>query len=175
MKWFKHDSDAINDPKVDRLIAKFGSTGYATYFLVLELIANSVEDIENVENWGILPKECDFDYIQRKLNHDNVGTISDIIGECKNLGLFEEKDGQIYCPKILKRLDEYKEKLYRNRHKVSVSPDSVGTKSPKVALEQNRIDKNRIEYKGGSKEHDPKETAKELAMLKGSMPIKDIG
>jgi uncharacterized phage protein (TIGR02220 family) len=43
MKWFKHFSTARFDPKMRRLIAKFGMDGYGVYMAILESIAFQLE------------------------------------------------------------------------------------------------------------------------------------
>ena len=44
MKWYQHQTNSRNDPKVKSLIAKFGMQGYGLYHLVNEIIAEKIED-----------------------------------------------------------------------------------------------------------------------------------
>lgn len=41
MKWFKHDSNASEDIKIQKLMEKYGIAGYAYYFTLIELCARS--------------------------------------------------------------------------------------------------------------------------------------
>ena len=42
MKWFKHDTDALQDAKIEKLVMKYGLEGYGLYFACVELIAASL-------------------------------------------------------------------------------------------------------------------------------------
>jgi len=41
MKWFKHNTNVLQDPDMIKLIDKYGSAGYFIYFGLLELIASN--------------------------------------------------------------------------------------------------------------------------------------
>ena len=43
MKWFKHDSNAQADAKLERLIIRHGLEGYGLYWYCLELIVGNIE------------------------------------------------------------------------------------------------------------------------------------
>ena len=106
MKWFKHDSDAMTDSKIRKLILKHGAVGYAVYFHCLELIASSVSET-NI-NFEL---EHDAEIIADDLKINGSGTesgaqiVENIMRTIIDLKLFEESDGHIFCLKLLKRLD----------------------------------------------------------------------
>lgn len=106
MKWFKHDSDAMTDSKIRKLILKHGAVGYAVYFHCLELIASNVSET-NI-NFEL---EHDAEIIADDLKIVGNGTesgidiVSKIMCTIVDLKLFEESDGHIFCFKLLKRLD----------------------------------------------------------------------
>jgi hypothetical protein len=99
MKWFKHDSDASIDAKMERLIMRYGLQGYGLYFYCLELIVASIEE-HNLS----FELEHDAEIIGHR-----TGTHPDQVQEMMrymvDLGLFENSNGQITCYKIVKRLD----------------------------------------------------------------------
>lgn len=149
MKWFKHDTDASNDPKIKKLKKKFGMVGYGVYFNLLELIARKMES--NVEEFGFLPADWDDESLELEfgLDTNNVRTMFDYMCE---VGLFEKKQGRLYNSKIQSRCDDYTSRLLRkedyNAKKSNMSeqsPNSVRTKSDKVRLDKNRIEENRKE------------------------------
>ena len=106
MKWFKHDSDALTDSKVKKLILKHGAIGYAIYFHCLELIASCVSET-NIT----FELEHDAEIIADDLKINGNGTesgaqiVERIMRTIIDLKLFEESNGHIFCMKLLKRLD----------------------------------------------------------------------
>ena len=100
MKWFKHDSDASQDNKLQNVLLDYGLEGYGLYWHCLELIAGKV----------------DSDSVTFELEHDarviarNVGCTPQKVEEMMryfvNIGLFENANGVITCLKMAKRLDK---------------------------------------------------------------------
>lgn len=100
MKWFKHDSDANRDEKLQNVLLDYGLEGYGLYWYCLELITYDVDQ-----------HNLTFD-----LRHDariiarNVGSTEKRIEEMMKyfieIGLLECSQGHITCLKLLKRLDQ---------------------------------------------------------------------
>lgn len=131
MKWFKHDSNAAIDAKIEKLIIRYGLQGYGLYFYCLELVARTVE-----------PHNLTFE-----LEHDaeiighRVGLspelIQDMMTYMIDLGLFENDRGVITCLKLAKRTDEYTQKLIKT---MKVVPTLSGESPRKSELiEENRL------------------------------------
>jgi hypothetical protein len=145
MKWFKHDSDASIDAKMERLIMRYGLQGYGLYFYCLELIVASIEE-HNLS----FELEHDAEIIGHR-----TGTHPDQVQEMMrymvDLGLFENSNGQITCYKIAKRLDssmtsnpklrQIIKGFHANNHDgvMTVSGDSHDS----VMLEKKRKEQNR--------------------------------
>lgn len=99
MQWFKHDSNANTDDKLQNLLLDYGLEGYGLYWYCLELIVNRV----------------DKDNINFELKHDariiakNTGStvqkVEEMMRKFVELGLFENNNGYISCLKLLKRMD----------------------------------------------------------------------
>lgn len=106
MKWFKHDTDAHSDAKLRKLLIRHGAVAYAVYFHCLELIASEVNEL----NFDFM-LEHDAEIIADNLKVRPVGDksggeiVAEILQELVTLNLLEEKSGQLYCTKMLKRLD----------------------------------------------------------------------
>lgn len=100
MKWFKHDSNASSDSKLQNVLLDYGLEGYGLYWYCIELIAGNVEA----------------DNITFSLEHDariiarNTGSTAQKVEEMMRyfvtVGLFENADGVVTCMKLAKRLDQ---------------------------------------------------------------------
>ncbi|QMP81701.1 hypothetical protein [Vibrio phage XM1] len=100
MKWFKHDTDANQDAKLQNVLLDYGLEGYGLYWYCIEQIAGKV----------------DKDNITFELEHDariiarNTGSTPQKIEEMMryfvSVGLFENTSGLITCLKLAKRLDK---------------------------------------------------------------------
>lgn len=150
MKWFKHDSNASIDAKVEKLMMKYGLEGYGLYFYCLEMIARTVEK-HNLT----FELEHDAELIAHRLNkHPDM--VQEMMGYMVSLGLFENDRGVVTCLKMASRTDEYTQKLIsknkalnNNRTKSIECPDKVPTKSD--LIEENRIEENRREERSKNK------------------------
>ena len=99
MEWFRHDSNANLDDKLQQVLLAYGLEGYGLYWYCIELIVNKVSK----------------DNITFELKHDarviarNTGSTPQKIEEMMKyfieLGLFENTStGVITCMKVAKRL-----------------------------------------------------------------------
>lgn len=99
MKWFKHDTDANQDAKLQNVLLDYGLEGYGLYWYCVELIAGKVTK----------------DNLTFELEHDariiarNVGSTSQKVEEMMRYfvdqGLFSDFGGIITCIKLLNRID----------------------------------------------------------------------
>lgn len=98
MDWFKHDSNANLDEKLQEVLLDYGLEGYGLYWYCLELIVGRISA----------------DNITFELKHDariiarNTGSTTQKVEEMMRtfvkLGLFENENGSITCFKVAKRL-----------------------------------------------------------------------
>lgn len=128
MKWFKHDSNASIDAKIEKLIDRYGLEGYGLYFYCLELIARNVE-AHNLT----FELEHDALLIARRL-YMNADEVQSMMSYMVDLGLFElSAGGTVTCLKMATRTDEYTQKLLSKNKNVTtlsrLSPDNVPTMS----------------------------------------------
>lgn len=139
MKWFKHDSNASIDAKIERLMIRYGLEGYGLYFYCLEMIARTVEK-HNLT----FELEHDAEIIAHRVGiHQD--RIQEMMAFMVDLGLFENDRGVITCLKMATRTDEYTQKLIKDLDIIPTlsrqTPDSVGRKSE--LIEENRREENR--------------------------------
>lgn len=160
MKWFKHDSDANADAKIQNVLLDYGLEGYGLYWYCIELIVLKVDE----------------DNINFDLEHDariiarNTGStpqkVSEMMAYFVKVGLFENSDGVITCLKLAKRLDKSMTSNNKMRELIGAiksgdghaqaqlpldSHDSIMIKSDLVMQEEKRReeirrDKNKDKY-----------------------------
>jgi len=104
MKWFKHETNAIKDEKIQLLMENFGIIGYGIYFALCELCAEKIDK-------KLSPRlEIGWPYIEY-LTHCRRSTIRKVIDCCATHGLLlsESNDKMLICsiPNLLKRLDNW--------------------------------------------------------------------
>ena len=106
MKWFQHDSNAIIDPKLKKVIFRFGPSGYAVYFHCLELIAS---EISLTKATFRLEHDAAIIADDLKFPSDEIQTapekVEHIIHFLIELGLLHKENEVITCPKMASRLD----------------------------------------------------------------------
>lgn len=99
MRWFKHMTDMMNDPKVNSLFEKHGHRGVLTYIWVLEIIAKNMDESDRCNlkttrgHWA-------------KMLRTYWKDADKILTSCRDDGLIfltsSGDDVDISCPKLLK-------------------------------------------------------------------------
>lgn len=107
MKWFKHDTDANMDAKLQEILLDYGLEGYGLYWYCLELIATNVTS----------------DKLTFELEHDcrviarNTGStvqkVQEMMKKFIDLELFDNSDGRVFCLKLAQRCDDFTAKAVR--------------------------------------------------------------
>lgn len=134
MKWFKHDSTAIKDEKIQMIMDEFGLVGYALYFILCELCAEKIDK-------NLTPNiEVSWPYVER-LTHSRRSTVRRVLNACATHGLLVQESNQrmLVCsiPNLLKRLDNYTKDL-------EVSTKTLPSKSKNKNKKQEVRSKNEI-------------------------------
>ncbi len=107
MKWFKHDTDANMDAKLQEVMLDYGLEGYGLYWYCIELIAQRVNG----------------DNLTFELEHDcriiarNTGStpqkVEQMMKSFINLGLLNADNGHVFCLKLASRCDDFTAKAVR--------------------------------------------------------------
>lgn len=149
MKWFKHDSDAIGDAKIRKLVMKYGAIGYAIYFHCLELIAGDIAEtnitFELEHDSEIIADNL---RIQGKATKSGANIVSEIMAYMLQLRLFDCSGDRIFCYKMLKRIDAsmltangpMRKLIQAAKETYDKSHDLVMTKSCYTILDKTRQD-----------------------------------
>lgn len=100
MKWFKHDSNASSDAKILRVRMKYGMEGYGLYWHCLELIVGAIDESNLTFE---LEHDAEIISHQTGIHYERV---QEMMAYMVEQGLFENRNGNITCMKLLKRLDK---------------------------------------------------------------------
>ena len=102
MKWFKHDSMANMDAKLEKILMKYGADGYAIYWYCLELIASKIEK----KNYTF-ELEHDAELIGHRLKIDQI-RVEEIMKYMVSINLFQvnPETKRIMCIQMANRLDD---------------------------------------------------------------------
>jgi len=151
MKWFKHDTDANMDAKLQEVMLDYGLEGYGLYWYCIELIAQRV-------NGNNLTFELEHDC---RIIARNTGStpqkVEQMMKSFIKLGLLDVDNGHVFCLKLASRCDDFTAKAVRRNGIKSVINQSVGVSpslSDFVPLEEEeevrkrskKIDKNKDLY-----------------------------
>lgn len=100
MKWFKHDSNASRDKKLQNVIIDYGMEGYGLYWYCVELVAESIDG-------NNLTFELEHD---SRIISNSTGIseqkVTELMRYFVEQNLFENSGNTITCLKLAKRLDE---------------------------------------------------------------------
>tara|TARA_R110000868_G_scaffold210375_1_gene460403 strand:- start:32870 stop:33592 length:723 start_codon:yes stop_codon:yes gene_type:complete len=120
MKWFKHDTDANMDAKLQEVMLDYGLEGYGLYWYCIELIAQRVNG----------------DNLTFELEHDcriiarNTGStpqkVEQMMKSFIKLGLLNADNGHVFCLKLASRCDDFTAKAVRRNGIKTVINQSVG-------------------------------------------------
>ena len=132
MKWFKHQSDANLNAKLQEVILDHGMEGYGLYWFCLELVAMNVTSTK-------LNFELEHDArIIGRMSGMPVAKVEQLMKSFIELDLFEASNGRVQCLKLAKRCDDFTAKALRQNPPLSLGVPDVRqspTKSDKVPLE----------------------------------------
>ena len=99
MKWFKHESRAHRDAKLQKLVIKYGFEGYGLYWYCLENICSGLDPNLSFE------LESDSEILAHVGRMDS-RLVEEIMLYMVNVGLFEQSESIITCIKLARYLGE---------------------------------------------------------------------
>ena len=108
MKWFKMQSDNLDDPFIQDLICEFGGSGYLVYFGIVSMVCrDNKKDLTGKASYSWV-------YLRNKLSLKSK-TIKNILvyisEQNKFVATFHEKKVDFHIPKILEIKDNYAKDL----------------------------------------------------------------
>jgi len=156
MEWFRHDSNANLDEKLQEVLLDYGLEGYGLYWYCIELIVGKTS-ADNIT----FELKHDARVIARNTN-STPQKVEEMMKRFIALGLFENEDNKITCLKVAKRLMSSATSNPKMRHMIqdikhqydtpldNKSHDAIMTPSDFITAEENRIEEKRIEKKDTS-------------------------
>lgn len=103
MECFMHDSDAFQDMKCQRLVARMGFEGYGRWWLLCELLASTPTHalpVETEEDRLILARRLGFGSWVCG-DDEAVARAGEFVGALRDIGLIEKRDdGCIWSPRL---------------------------------------------------------------------------
>lgn len=128
MKWFKHHTDALDDPFIHDLMDEFSHLGYAVWFGLIEIIAKE-NGSELTGSITISPA-----FLGRKLRTTPT-KVRQVLDFCQtNARLSSDLSGkkwEIHFPKIAKIKDNYTKDLQESCKKLSIEKEKEKEKKKK--------------------------------------------
>ncbi len=100
--WFKHDSNARHDIKIQYLRSVHGNAGYGMFWMLIEIMRDS-------NDYCLKYNQMTFVALSREFDLTEVETRS-FIDFCINTELLTKDNGIIYSESLLKRLDKLEER-----------------------------------------------------------------
>lgn len=173
MKWFRHFTKALTDPKIEKLIMRHGLLGYGLYFACLEIIAGNLTG-DNIT----FDLEHDAEILAYKFRVDTL-KIEEMMKTCIDLGLFEYNNvsKRVQCIKLLEYIDdssaknpEIKKIVAEYKTKKS-EKDEIQNISENFGKIQKDSDQIRLDYIRLDKIN--KNNAEEKTEAKASHPLKE--
>lgn len=117
--YFKHDSNARNDPKMLLLRARHGAEGYALFFMLIEIFREQ-------EGFKLLVEDVMYEVIALSTGF-RVEKVKKIIASCIQYGLLVS-DTHLYSDSLLERMEKY-EILREIRESAGRKPKQNGSKT----------------------------------------------
>lgn len=109
MNFFGHDSNASNDPRIKKLLTKYGYEGTGLYWHMIELISRHLDPPR--EQSCILQEDVD---VLAYDGHIQPTQALDIVNFMIDIGLFEKSEcGKLKNIKVLRRLSDAQKKKIR--------------------------------------------------------------
>ena len=161
MRWFKHDTNAHTDAKLDKVLMHYGAHGYVVYWYCLELIAGKVSS-QNLS----FELEHDAEQIGSRLKIDSV-EVTGILTYMVDIGLFESSGERITCLKLFNRLDQSMTNSPALRQLIAEA--KKGDMSGDVMTCHERLDKTRLD-----KTRQEKPTTTSPAKAGNRPPVQEI-
>lgn len=129
LKWFKHYSDALDDPFIQDLMDRFSHMGYAVWFGLIEIIAKENKN-SITGKLSISPT-----YLRRKLR-TSPAKLREVFDYCQTSGKllvnFSENNWDFNFTKIAEIKDNYTKDLQASGKKVSIEEEVEKEKEEEV-------------------------------------------
>lgn len=123
MKWFEKHTTDRNDLDARQIRQEFGTVGYGVYEILQQIVAENMEG-DDISEWGYVSKDWDMPKLAEEVGLP-IDEFRSFITFCNDRFIIEKRNGRMFLPKLLERMNEYAKKQYRrNKSKKSKYPDN---------------------------------------------------
>jgi len=123
LKWFRHESRAHRDSRLQKLVMKYGFEGYGLYWYCVENICDNLEPKLTFE------LEPDSEILAHIGRMDS-RLVEEIMLYMINVGLFESADNLVTCLKLARYLGE---KSTRNQRLIGIIKAAKQVENPELS------------------------------------------
>tara|TARA_Y100000593_G_scaffold74079_1_gene136181 strand:- start:1712 stop:2446 length:735 start_codon:yes stop_codon:yes gene_type:complete len=108
MKWFKHETDAMDSEKMKALIHEFGYEGYGWFWRIMEIVAKKMDETNRCHYEQPVSEWC----VNLKVKRKKLGLFLELIQLQTNIKAVYSGDKlRIEIPNLLKKRDNYTKNL----------------------------------------------------------------
>jgi hypothetical protein len=113
MKWFEKHTDDRNRLDSKLIKRKFGVAGYGMYEQLQQIAAENM-DGNQVAEWGLVAESWTMATLAEEIGCD-VKTLRSFISFCDDNLILEKRNGRLFIPIVLERMNEYAKRQYRKK------------------------------------------------------------
>lgn len=117
MKWFEKHSNDRNRLDSKLIQRKFGIAGYGIYEKLQQIAAENMEGDE-INEWGLVAREWTMEKLAEEIGCD-LDVFQKFVKFCDDNLILERKNGRLFVPIMLERMNEYAKRQYRKSIKAS--------------------------------------------------------
>lgn len=135
MKWFKHESSALKDEKIQDLIFEYGMEGYGFYFALVELVAEKLDGKMNPEI------ELSYHYFRRfmRVSHQKTIKILSFLDQISLISCnLQTEKAIIKIPKLLSRIDNWTKRSVVTTEQLPIEQEEEREENKKKEEERER-------------------------------------
>ena len=108
MKWFKHETDAMDSEKMKALIHEFGFEGYGWFWRIMEIVAKKMDETNRCHYTQPVSEWC----LNLKVKRKKLSLFLELIQFQTNIkAVYSEDKLRIEIPNLLKKRDNYTKDL----------------------------------------------------------------
>lgn len=136
MKWFEKHTTDRNDLASKLIKRKLGLAGYGIYESLQQIVAENMEG-DDVAEWGLVAKQWTIETLADEIGC-SVDEFRQFVAFCDDQLILEKKDGRLFMPLMLERMNEYAKRQYRKTQKKQKTSDNSDN-TDKPASQHNTV------------------------------------
>lgn len=131
--WFRHDSNAARDPKMMRLTAKYGCSGYGAFWRLIEFMRD--------QEGGVIHKQ-DIEVLAVEIREPN---LQSIVSDCVLWSLFVECDDYYKSERLCREIESYRRQRQRSNERMRNKRERDASRKRHRTVSDRREDREDIQ------------------------------